>query len=749
MVSLLFTGTKLLGQTSGIRGLVSDQAGEPLPGATIVVGEGIGTITDLDGRYELNLEPGTYQLQVSFLGFEPQTQALSLSGDQWQEIRFSLIASSRELGMMVVSGSFYEKELEREVMSVDLVSSGLIERVNARSLEEAVTKLPGVYMADGQMNMRGGTGYSFGAGSRVMMVIDGQPLLTADRGDIKWVMMPLEITDKVEVIKGPASVLYGSGAMNGVVHVRTIWPGEKPNTELLLYQGVYGNPSREILQWWDHNPVFSGGRFSHSRRIGQKVDLVLGGSLAADQSHLVEEFRNHGRFTIKTRYRPERGDGRLTMGVNGNTTYYNEGLFLLWNGTDENAYRPLPNSTDANNFLWNYIDPWITYFDRGGNRHTGKLRYNYNGNFYSSSNRAHIHMITGEYMVQREAANGLVLSAGASDIQGIIRDNDLANHTANLLALFGQVEKNWNRVNASLGVRWETFRLDDSTASALPVIKAGINYQAGKNHFLRAAFGQGYRFPSVAERFVDTDVGDLIFIFPNPELRPEVGWNAELGAKQTINGITWKGYVDLTAFWTEYTDMTEFTFGIYPEGLGFKNQNIGQARLAGLELTASGNGNIGPVPLYLVAGYTYVYPVSLIQDTTLRNPIKYLGNLVSSFANTDPEILESMLAYRFRHVAKLDVQSGYKRFSLGFDVQYFSFMDKIDRVFEVFVPGIEDFRSVNNQGDLIFGARAALDLSDQSTLTLLVNNLTNREYSLRPGKMDAPRTMAVQYRMAF
>jgi outer membrane receptor protein involved in Fe transport len=65
------------------------------------------------------------------------------------------------------------------------------------------------------------------------------------------------------------------------------------------------------------------------------------------------------------------------------------------------------------------------------------------------------------------------------------------------------------------------------------------------------------------------------------------------------------------------------------------------------------------------------------------------------------------------------------------------------------VPGIEDFRSVNNQGDLIFGARAALDLSDQSTLTLLVNNLTNREYSLRPGKMDAPRTMAVQYRMAF
>ncbi|MBI1192696.1 MAG: TonB-dependent receptor [Bacteroidetes bacterium] len=744
----LAASTGLFAQQVQLSGAVLDTDQQPLVGASVVVAEGIGTITDLDGQFSLQADPGVYVLQVSYLGYQSYTDTILLAETGLILPPILLQAKVRELGMMVVSGSLYEKAIEREVVSVDIIGSGLIERTNARSLDEAVTKLPGVYMADGQANMRGGTGYSFGAGSRVMMVIDGQPLLTADRGDIKWTMMPLEITDQVEVIKGPASVLYGSGALNGVVHVRTIWPGEVPETNVLLYQGVYSDPKREIVQWWDHNPVFAGGRFSHSRKIGH-IDLVVGGSLATDQSYLLEEKRNHARFNIKTRYRPPSLDGRLSMGINANSTYYNEGLFLLWADNNEGAYKALPNSSDVNNYLWNYIDPWITYFDKRGNRHSGKFRYNYNGNFYSASNRAHIQLLTGEYQFQREFKRGYTLTAGVNDLQAFINDNDLADHTANLLALFSQVDKTWDRLSVSAGVRWETFRLDDSAASALPVLKTGINYQVSKNNFLRVAFGQGYRFPSVGERFVDTDVGDLIFIFPNPELRPEIGWNAEIGIKQTLNGLAWKGYLDLTAFWTEYTDMTEFTFGIYPEGLGFKNLNVGNARIAGLEFTASGNGRIGQVPLYLIAGYTYVYPANLGVDTTLRAPGKFLEYFWRSFNGDDPDVFKTLLAYRFRHVAKLDVQAGYKRFTAGIDVQYFSYMQKIDQVFELFIPGIADFRATHNGGDWIVGGRASLELGESNTVTLLANNLLNREFSLRPGRMDAPRNIAVQYRMKF
>jgi iron complex outermembrane receptor protein len=300
-----------------------------------------------------------------------------------------------------------------------------------------------------------------------------------------------------------------------------------------------------------------------------------------------------------------------------------------------------------------------------------------------------------------------------------------------------------------LGVRWETFRLDDSSASALPVVKAGINYQAGRNNWLRASFGQGYRFPSVAERFVDTDVGDLIYIFPNPDLQPEVGWNAEIGTKQVVNIGQWQGFLDLAGFWTEYSDMTEFVFGIYQDGVGFKNQNIGQARIAGLEFTASGQGSIGKVPLQILGGYTYVYPANLSADTTLANPGKFLEFFWKNFDSEDEEVLSTLLSYRFRHVAKLDLQSGYGRFTVGVDLRYFSFMDKIDQVFGVFIPGVSDFRARNNGGDWIMGLRASADIGEYGNLTVLVNNVMNREYSLRPARMDAPRNLSVQYRVRF
>jgi iron complex outermembrane receptor protein len=108
-----------------------------------------------------------------------------------------------------------------------------------------------------------------------------------------------------------------------------------------------------------------------------------------------------------------------------------------------------------------------------------------------------------------------------------------------------------------------------------------------------------------------------------------------------------------------------------------------------------------------------------------------------------------LLAYRFRHVAKLDVQAGYERFTVGLDVRYFSFMDKIDQVFDAFIPGVADFRALNNTGDLILGARASVDIGQNSNVTVLVNNLLNREYSLRPGRLDAPRNASIQYRVSF
>ena len=118
--------------------------------------------------------------------------------------------------------------------------------------------------------------------------------------------------------------------------------------------------------------------------------------------------------------------------------------------------------------------------------------------------------------------------------------NSRSNHS-----LYSQIDKKLGKLNISAGARYEYFSLDSEDgheingdtiyhfAEAKPVFRGGLNYQIAEGTFIRSSWGQGYRFPSMAELFVTTNVSD-IEIFPNPELRSEKGWSSEIGLKQAV-----------------------------------------------------------------------------------------------------------------------------------------------------------------------------------------------------------------------
>ena len=112
---------------------------------------------------------------------------------------------------------------------------------------------------DGQPGIRGGAGYSYGAGSRVLVLLDDLPILTGDAGDVKWDYLPVENVGQIEIIKGASSVLYGSSALNGVFNIRTAYPASKPETYLNTFMGVYLDPKRTEMIWWDKQPIMGGG----------------------------------------------------------------------------------------------------------------------------------------------------------------------------------------------------------------------------------------------------------------------------------------------------------------------------------------------------------------------------------------------------------------------------------------------------------------------------------------------------------
>ena len=171
---------------------------------------------------------------------------------------------------------------------------------------------------DGQANIRGGSGYSYGAGSRVLLLMDDLPILTGDAGFPTWDFIPMENIQQVEIIKGAASALYGSSALNGIINVRTAYPTSEPVTKLSFFSGVYNSPADTAQKWWaDDFPFFSGANFAHRQKFG-KFDLVTGAYVYTQDSYLKEIYQRRGRYNINTRYRI---NNNLAVGLNEKTTH--------------------------------------------------------------------------------------------------------------------------------------------------------------------------------------------------------------------------------------------------------------------------------------------------------------------------------------------------------------------------------------------------------------------------------------------
>ena len=116
------------------------------------------------------------------------------------------------------------------------------------------------------------------------------PILQADAGFPNWDDVPIENIEQVEIIKGAASALYGSSALNGVINVRTAYAKSEPITKIATWGNMVMNPEDTAGVWWDSQPFTIGATVSHRRKIG-KVDLVLGGFYLDQESHNQDTYK--------------------------------------------------------------------------------------------------------------------------------------------------------------------------------------------------------------------------------------------------------------------------------------------------------------------------------------------------------------------------------------------------------------------------------------------------------------------------
>tara|TARA_B100000795_G_C22760516_1_gene423399 strand:- start:16 stop:1545 length:1530 start_codon:yes stop_codon:yes gene_type:complete len=499
------------------------------------------------------------------------------------------------------------------------------------------------------------------------------------------------------------------------------------------------------------------------------LDLSIGGNIFLDDGYRLGEITDRKRFNINSNYKSKKIEG-LSYGLNANFLFQSTGSAIIWEGLDQ-AYIPLDRDVITTSGDTYNIDPSITYI-KGNNRHSLKTRYlnvindnSTRGEDAGQDNESEIYY--SDYQWQKNIEEyGLRITLGTTN-EIVYARSDLFNGKNNRTnnSLYTQLDKKHGRLNISLGARYENFKLTsdekyeidrksiNTFTAGRPIFRTGLNYQLAEATYLRGSWGQGYRFPSMAELFISSEVAKDIWVYPNASLKPENGWSTELGIKQGLKIGNWMGYLDIAAFIMKYDDMMEFTFGQWAEsqgpanfyGLGFKSVNIGETQIGGVELSIAGQGKVtNNIKMNILAGYTYMKPISLTPDdvyfTTLNG-----NDLTYTYSSSDPSVLK----YRYQHLAKIDAELIYKKLSLGGSLRYNDFMKNIDAIFAselfaAFVPGIIEGRENGKDGDIIIDARLGYQLNDMTRFGFIINNLLNEEYMNRPANMMPPRTFAMQ-----
>jgi iron complex outermembrane receptor protein len=751
-----------------IKGLVQDGKNkEALVGAKIFLSTGQKVISNPLGNFEI--KPTSYPVFVKITMTGYIADSLKITKDT--SLTFDLYSQVQEIKTVVVTAGRRNQDIEDVAISMEIIRPELVNNKGLASLEQAVDQSPGVYSMDGQVSIRGGGGYSYGAGSRVMLVWNGVPMLSPDLGDAKWNSVPMEQASQIEILKGASSVLYGSGALNGIIAVTEKEPGPKGELKAKIQSGIYDDPRRKSMIWWDKNPTFHLADIYYGKSY-KNIGFTIGANAYLDSGYRKGENEKRYRLNGSIYFKPTKYP-KLKAGIGYNAQYQDAGVFVLWKN-DTSGYETMDNTLSRQKAIRISVDPYVKFYDKYNNRHNFKSRYYIvtTGNSENVYDASFAEMYYFDYQFQRKVGEFTNFTAGYTNNTSRIESWVFSNHIAQNSAAYTQFESTYKKLDFSVGMRLEYYKLDSLVSDSrfritdslsipiYPVFRAGLHYEINKASHLRASIGQGVRFPSIGERYVSTSVGGLV-IFRNPELKPETGWAAEIGWKQIVKfGDNWKGYFDVAGFINQYSNMTEFTFGLYkpdtmgnlqtsnPDAInylykwiGFQAQNAEKARITGLEFSFNSQGKIGDVELTSLIGYTYMNPISLNSDSAYR----------ATFSDTT----SNMLKYRFNHLAKVDIQATYKKFSIGFSSRYNSYMKNIDVVFETGVlgqellVGMKKYRDANQRGALVFDTRMSYDIKKEIKLNLIVNNLLNAEYVSRPGDIQAPRNFILQLQFSF
>ena len=570
-------------QSAGaIAGRVTDaRTHGAVPGVFVMIdGTLARSVTDTGGRYVLRgVEPGDRRLRVLRIGYQSAERVVAVPAGDTAHENFALEPALLRLEPVTVTASRGTRVVGDVAASQDVVTNQDILDRNVLTLDQALPFVSGVSFNDGDIDIRGSTGAAGGVGSRVLLLLDGHSVLTADGGETDFTSLPLLDVDRIEVVKGAYSALYGSNALGGVVNVVTTPVEGPPETVADLHYGAYDQPP--TYRVGDRYPSFAGFMLQHSREIG---DVGVRGVVEGETSDGFRQDDHSSRWFLRGKVDVPAGADHPLSAYAIYTTQ-DVGNFFMW---DTSAFPTRPPANTLNDWARDTklslgatatpiahdrvrlsVDPYVEK-DGTQNHFPSDTDYSFH-NATKAGTTAQLTLAPGVSQT---------LTLGGEAAVSWVQSDILGRPHLGDEGVYGQDEAALTeRVTATLGVRLDAHQATGSPNETAVSPKFGVAYRVSPRLSLRASVARGYRAAAAIEQFVNSRQGGIP-VHPNPNLHGETAWSTEIGGTATVTPRFW---VDAAVFQSEYHDL--IGPGIVPDsGLVFQFQNTERARVRGLDL---------------------------------------------------------------------------------------------------------------------------------------------------------------------
>ena len=610
-------------QNSGrITGTIVDQeTGEGLPGANIQIdGTLLGGYSDVDGRFELrSVPPGSHRLRSTFIGYKTSLISVHVDVDAATRVRILLEPGALQMNQVVITSSRQPENLAAAAASINVLGKGEIERRNHFKMDEALQSIPGLAIVGENINIRGGSGYNRLGGNRCLVLLDDVPILTSDLGAANWNILPVTEIEHIEVLKGAASSLYGSGALSGVINVLTKPASRSWSAAIRQSGGLYDEPSVTEWKWTDRTLYFYRTDASLSRTLGSAgIRLAL-------SHHRSTGDRENGYFSRWY------GTGKLiwqlpdqiTLTLFSTFSHEDRELFLQW--LEQNRALNVPTTERGNRFSTNGVVTYAVLQKLFSPELSSKVRLSFNqqlvGVPFNITNAFTPALgLSGEWQMNWKPHVDHSLSLGVDYKHDEVESQYYGKRKANGVSPYAQeIWKLSELLQLNVGMRFDTYTLVGDSMEMQLSPKIGASYQPIYGTILHGSFGRGFRAATVVERFISAGSKDFRAL-PNPDLQPERSILADMGIRQ---GIGESLYLEATLFYNLYNHLIEPTLA---SDLTAKFVNYPSTRIQGVETEVRWQGWHNRLQLQ-VAG-TWMDPVERIS----KQPLPYRPRFVGHFS---------------------------------------------------------------------------------------------------------------------